>query len=109
MTAKGIQKRLAAVASAEVEATARRFFKTGPGQYGEGDRFRGIKVPVVRRIAVEFRDLPFAESRLLLASPFHEDRFTALYILAWQFKRGDEALRARIYRLYLGGARWINN
>jgi 3-methyladenine DNA glycosylase AlkD len=109
MKAGDVQKALAALASPEVEAVARRFFKTGPGEYGEGDRFRGIKVPVMRAAAKAFRALPFAEARRLLASPYHEDRMAALEILVWQFKRGDEALRERIYKLYSGGARWINN
>ncbi|HKP95246.1 MAG TPA: DNA alkylation repair protein [Fibrobacteria bacterium] len=109
MRAEAVRKRLQALGSREAEALARRFFKTGPGEYGEGDRFRGIKVPIVRRVASECRGLSFVEAKRLLASPFHEDRLAALDILAWQFKRGDEALRGRIYRLYLGGARWINN
>jgi 3-methyladenine DNA glycosylase AlkD len=109
MNAKAVMKALAAAADPEAEAGARRFFKTGPGQYGEGDLFRGIKVPVVRALTKGFRDLPFAEAKLLLASPYHEDRMAALEILMWQFKRGDDVVKERIYRLYLGGARWINN
>lgn len=109
MKAEDVQRELAALATPEVEAVARRFFKTGPGQYGEGDRFRGIKVPVTRKVAAGFRDLAFPEAKRLLASRFHEDRLAALVILSHQFKRGDEALRGKIYRLYLGGAKWINN
>ncbi|MDB5047132.1 MAG: AlkD-like family protein [Fibrobacteres bacterium] len=109
MTAEEIRKKLKALGSPEVEAIAKRFFKTGPGEYGEGDRFRGIKVPIVRGVAAEFRTLPFPEVKRLLSSPFHEDRLAALIILDWQFKRGGDAVRAGIYRLYLGGARWINN
>jgi 3-methyladenine DNA glycosylase AlkD len=109
MTAKQIQARLEALGSPEGAAQALRFFKTGPGEYGEGDRFRGIKVPLVRGVAKEFPDLAFAEAKLLLASPFHEDRLAALAILCRQFQAGDEAVRERIYRLYLGGARWVNN
>lgn len=109
MKASDLQKALAALASPEVEAGSRRFFKTGPGQYGEGDKFRGIKVPVMRGVAKEFRALPFAEVKRLLASPFHEDRLAALVILVRQFQRGDEALRERIYRLYIASARWVNN
>lgn len=109
MRAEDVQKELAALARPEIEAVMRRFFKTGPGQYGEGDRFRGLKVPTTRKVAAAFRELPFAEAKRLLKSPFHEDRLAALDILARQFKRGDEALRTRIYGLYLGGAKWINN
>lgn len=109
MKAGDVQKALAALASPEVEAGARRFFKTGPGQYGEGDEFRGIKVPVTRGVAKAFRALPLAEAKKLLASPFHEDRLAALFILIRQFGKGDEPLRERIYRLYLASARRVNN
>ncbi len=109
MKAKDIQIKLKALGSPEVKAIALRFFKTGPGDYGEGDRFHGIKVPVIRRVVGEYRDLAFPEIKRLLASPFHEDRFAALDIMARQFKRGDEATREKIYRLYIGSARWINN
>lgn len=109
MKAVDVQKALAALANPEVAAGARRYFRTGPGQYGEGDEFRGIKVPVLRGVAKEFRALPFAEAKRLLASPFHEDRLAALIILVRQFQRGDEALRERIYRLYIASARRVNN
>lgn len=104
-----VRKELSALAKPEIEAVARRFFKSGPGEYGEGDRFRGVKVPVTRNVAARYRALPFPEAKRLLASPYHEDRLAALVILAHQFKRGDETLREKIYRLYLGGAKWINN
>ena len=109
MKAEDLQRELAALATREVEAVMRRFFKTGPGQYGEGDIFRGIKVPVTRKAAAGYRALPFPEAKRLLASKYHEDRLAALVILSHQFQRGDEALRGRIARLYLGGAKWINN
>lgn len=109
MKAEDVQKELAALATPEVEAIMRRFFKTGPGQYGEGDRFRGIKVPVTRKAAAGYRALGFPEVKRLLSSKYHEDRLAALVILAYQFQRGDEALRGKIFRLYIGGAKWINN
>lgn len=109
MNAESIQKKLKALGNPEVEVIVRRFFKTGPGEYGEGDRFRGIKVPVTRKVAAEYRDLPLVEAKRLLASEFHEDRLAALVILIYQFERGDENLRQKIFRLYIGGARWINN
>lgn len=109
MKAEDLQKELAALATPEVETSMRRFFKTGPGQYGEGDHFRGIKVPVTRKAAAGYRALGFPEVKRLLASKYHEDRLAALVILAHQFQRGDEALRGKIFRLYIGGAKWINN
>ena len=85
-----------------------RFFKCGPGQYGEGDRFIGVTVPDQRRIARAFRDLPLAEADALLKSPIHEERLTALLILVDRFRR-DERVRGEIYRLYMRRLRYINN
>jgi 3-methyladenine DNA glycosylase AlkD len=87
-----------------------RFFKTGPGEYGEGDRFIGVTVPVQRTIARRFRDLPLDDADSLLQSPVHEDRLTALLILVEQFTRSrDPRQCARIFRLYMTRLRFINN
>lgn len=85
------------------------FFKTGPGQYGEGDRFLGVVVPDSRKVMKEFRDAPLTEVKRLLASPWHEDRFLALLILVDQYERGDEAHRHKVFSLYLKSTRRINN
>jgi hypothetical protein len=90
-------------------AGAMRFFKCGPGEYGEGDTFIGVTVPAQRVIARRFRDLPLKESETLLTSPIHEERNTALFILVDQFTRGDERTRGRIFRLYMRRLRFINN
>ena len=86
-----------------------RFFKTGPGEYGEGDRFRGITVPVLRKLCREYQSMPTAELVALLNSDFHEDRLLALIILVRQFERGDDGERRRIYDLYLANTSYINN
>jgi 3-methyladenine DNA glycosylase AlkD len=109
MRAENVKRELAAQGRPAAAAAMQRFFQTGPGGYGEGDRFRGLKVPAVRKLAKTFRDLPFPEAGRLLASPFHEDRLAALIILTRQFERGGEAERGRIYSLYLRGCKWINN
>ena len=88
---------------------SQRFFKTGPGEYGEGDRFLGIRVPVVRKEARKFNHLPLAEVRKVLASPWHEERLAALVILVAQFARGGESQKKAIYELYLANTRYINN
>jgi 3-methyladenine DNA glycosylase AlkD len=99
-------KRLGDPATAQV---LQRFFKTGPGQYGEGDVFVGIKVPLLRRLAKEHRGLPIDEAVTLLRSRIHEARMTALYILIHHYDAGDDAARRRIYDAYLGHTRYINN
>jgi 3-methyladenine DNA glycosylase AlkD len=86
-----------------------RFFKTGPGEYGEGDRFRGIKVPVLRKLCREYQSLPTADVVSLLKSRYHEDRGLALIILVRQFERGDDNDKKRIYDLYLANTKYINN
>jgi 3-methyladenine DNA glycosylase AlkD len=104
-----LQTRLEALGDPRVAEASRRFFKTGPGEYGEGDRFRGIRVPVLRGLAKEYQSITIPEAGRLLGSTFHEDRLLALLILVRLYSRGDEALREEIYRLYLKSARLINN
>jgi 3-methyladenine DNA glycosylase AlkD len=108
-TALHIQGRLRSFASKEKAALLMGFFKTGPGQYGEGDKFLGVMVPQTRRVVQEFRDAPLAEVVKLLRSPWHEERLCALLLLVDQFERGDDPLRKKIYTLYLKNTRYINN
>ncbi|MCB9769075.1 MAG: DNA alkylation repair protein [Candidatus Omnitrophica bacterium] len=86
-----------------------RFFKTGPGEYAEGDRFLGVRVPVTRKLAKEFKDLSISGCAELLKSEWHEERLLALLILIHHFRDGDEKQKARVYRLYLQNTRYINN
>lgn len=86
-----------------------RFFKTRPGEYGEGDRFLGLRVPQVRKVAREFRALPLTDVAALLQSEWHEVRLLALLILVDQYRRGDAKMREAIYRLYLANTKRINN
>lgn len=88
----------------------RRFFKTGPGEYAEGDRFLGVTVPVTRKVARDFRSLGLSELRSLLGSPFHEERLLALLILVDRFLRANSAKeRAGLLRFYLGRLGAVNN
>jgi len=87
----------------------RGYFKTGPGEYGEGDLFLGITMPEARSTAKRFARLPLREVCELLHSPFHEARMVALLILCHQYRRGNEELRKEIYRIYLENTRFINN
>jgi 3-methyladenine DNA glycosylase AlkD len=86
-----------------------RFFKTGPGEYGAGDRFLGVTVPGCRRVAKRARSLHASEVEKLLQSPWHEERAVALFILLAAFERGDEHERRRIYRLYRKNLDHVNN
>jgi len=103
-----LKRRLRTLAHPERAAHSQRFFKTAPGQYGHGDKFLGLTVPMMRGVVREFRDLPLADAEALLASPWHEDRLVALMILVEQYRRTPGARNA-IYRLYLARTDRINN
>lgn len=82
-----------------------RFFKTGKGQYGEGDRFMGVTVPNTRKVAKASASLSLDVVEMLLESEWHESRLCALLILIEKFRKEPE----RIVRFYLGHTKWINN
>lgn len=84
---------------------AARFFKTGKGEYGEGDFFIGVTVPNVRKVARQFRDLPFAQMATLIKSKVHEERLLALRILADRYAADPE----RTYRFYMKHLNHVNN
>jgi len=86
-----------------------RFFKTGKGEYAEGDIFLGLTVPQSRIIVKKYKDLPLADCVDLLKSPIHEERLIALLILVYQFEKGDEEIRREIYEIYLDNTNHINN
>jgi 3-methyladenine DNA glycosylase AlkD len=86
-----------------------RFFKTGKGDYGEGDIFYGIKVPVQRCIAKLFKDLSLIDLKELINSKVHEERLITAFILIDQFKRGDHKKKKVIYDFYLKNRKGINN
>jgi 3-methyladenine DNA glycosylase AlkD len=109
MHVKLIQDRLRALGNPSAAAFAARYFKTGPGEYGEGDVFLGIRVPVLRKAAAEYCALPLPGADALLRSPVHEDRLLALLVLTYKFRRADALSRRRIYDLYLRRTKHINN
>jgi len=109
MTVAAIQKELENLGDASRAANLQRFFKTGPGEYAEGDRFRGLRVPVLRGLSKKYQDLPLAEAVSLLQSGFHEDRLLALFILMRYYYRGDQAVKDKIHSLYLKNTRYVNN
>ncbi len=108
-TRMALIRELKAAGTPERAVGAARFFKTGPGEYGEGDLFLGITVPALRAIVRRYRTLELGEIERLLAAKEHECRLAALLILVAQFERGDDALRGEILELYLHNTRFINN
>ena len=109
MKAEDIRKRLLDLEDKEKAKTLQRFFKTGPGEYGEGDIFLGVMVPQLRKLSKEYGELDLGEVEALLKSSVHEERLLALLILIRKYNRGDKAEKKKIYGLYLKSTRWINN
>lgn len=110
-SAAQVQQALARVADPAAASSLQRYFKTGPGEYGEGDVFLGLRVPQVRAVVRPFTGLPLPQVRALLDSPVHEHRQAGLYILNARFARAsatrtrDEAQRGRIADFYLAAVR----
>jgi len=107
--APSIQKELRRLADNQIAEHSQRFFKTGKGQYGEGDRFLGIRVPALRKIARQYRGISIDEACRLLKSQFHEERLLALFLLVGMSNRADDEGRRAVYELYLANTRFINN
>ncbi len=85
------------------------FFKTGKGQYGEGDIFLGIPVPEQRKVAKKYRDLPLSDVQELLSSKIHEHRLTALIILVSKYEKADDSGKKEIFSFYLKNTENIDN
>ncbi|WP_174186043.1 DNA alkylation repair protein [Nocardia barduliensis] len=111
VTAADVRAALRELANPADAAHLRRFFKTGPGEYGEGEVFLGVRVPASRGVAKRFAALALDEIDELLDSDVHEDRFTALVILNARFAQAskprtfDDAARAAVVQLYLAAVR----
>jgi 3-methyladenine DNA glycosylase AlkD len=109
MTAHLIRSKLKKHANKDKAKLLQGFFKTGPGEYGEGDIFLGINVPTLRALSKEHDKISLPEMVMLLKSAIHEERLLALLLLVRAFSKGDEAVRKKIYDLYLKHTRYINN
>lgn len=101
-------KELRGYINSEKAATLPRFFKTGKGEYGEGDKFLGIVVPNIRKVAKQFKDLDLEGVKSLLHSEWHEERMLALLILVERFSKYPNE-RKNIFDFYLSSTRYINN
>ena len=98
------------MADAQKAKGLQRFFKTGPGEYAEGDLFLGVMVPQTRAVVKKYwREISIGETQELLHSKFHEERLCALLILVAKFQKADEAARKEIFDLYLANTEFINN
>lgn len=104
-----LQKEVKALYDPEKSKFLSRFFKTGQGEYGEGDVFYGLTVPQSRRIAVKYKDVPLTDVKKLLKSKVHEERLISLLILVHNFKKADEKQQKEIYDFYLVNTQYINN
>lgn len=109
MTKAKVKAALKKLTKPEKAASHSRFFKTGKGEYGEGDIFFGVTVPNQRQVAKQFRDLSRSEIAKLLDDKVHECRLTALLIMVDQFRRGDANQRRAIFDLYLQKIDRVNN
>jgi 3-methyladenine DNA glycosylase AlkD len=104
-----VQSDLQQLANPEKAQFLSRFFKTAPGQYGHGDIFLGITVPMQRAVAKNYQHLPLDEIKKLIHSPVHEHRLTGLIILAWKFEKKSQEEQKKIYDFYLSNATHVNN
>ncbi len=103
------QKTLRSLSNQRKAFVLQKFFKTGPGEYAEGDCFLGVQVPVLRALVKRSTGLPPEEIRKLIRSKFHEERLCALLILTYQYAHATSAQQEKIYNLYLASTRYINN
>ncbi|MCL1942073.1 MAG: DNA alkylation repair protein [Candidatus Azobacteroides sp.] len=109
MIASDVKIQLINIADEKKVSILQRFFKTGKGEYGEGDKFLGILVPLIRVVAKQNKEIGMTEIISLLKDPWHECRLCALLILTEKFKKAEETLRRQIYEVYLNHTTYINN
>lgn len=109
LTVRNLQNELKQLANPERAKVSAWFFKTGKGQYGEGDQFLGIPVPIQRKVAKRYVHLPLSDIQKLLASPIHEFRLVGVHTLVYQFEKADSKTQKRIYTFYSKNAKRINN
>jgi 3-methyladenine DNA glycosylase AlkD len=106
---QGLQKHLRNLGDKLIAQNSQRFFKTGKGEYGEGDVFLGIRVPVLRKLVKQYRGILIHEASQLLKSKFHEERLLSLMILVDIFGKVSEDEKQTIYNLYVENTKYINN
>ncbi|MBN2102332.1 MAG: DNA alkylation repair protein [Candidatus Aenigmarchaeota archaeon] len=109
MTLKNLRSDMKKLSNSEKAKLYSRYFKTGKGEYGEGDIFIGLTVPEQRKLSKEYKGLSLNDIQELLKSKIHEERLTGLLILVLQYKKADEKLKGKIVEMYLSNTKNINN
>ena len=104
-----LRAKLNLLSDKKVAESLQRFFKTGKGEYGEGDNFIGLKVPLQRKLAREFKDLKLDEIKILLGAPVHEERLISLFILIDRYQKAESKTKENIFNFYLRNRKGINN
>ncbi len=109
MSLEKLKADLLKVANTEKAKILSKFFKTGKGEYADGDKFLGITVPVQRKIARKYLNLSLSDIKTLLSSKYHEHRFTGLIILCSQYKKSAQNEKEKIFHFYLENLTYVNN
>ena len=109
MTANEVVKQLEALADPIKAEHSKRFFKSGPGEYAEGDIFYGITVPKQRVIAKKYKKLDLTEVQKLIENPVHEVRLTAVLLLVYKIEKADQQLKDEVAEFYLSNLEYVNN
>lgn len=109
MSYQQINDYLLNLANPEIASHSLRFFKTAPGEYGSGDKFLGIRVPVIRQAVKKFETISLPVTTKLLKSEYHEIRLFALLVLVANYSKADDHGKKKIYELYLNNTQYINN
>ncbi len=100
---------LHSLANTEIAELSQHFFKTAKGEYGYGDKFLGIRVPVIRQSVKKYKTTSLNTTESLLKSEYHEIRLFALLLLVLQFSKGSPDEKESIYSVYLNNTQYINN
>ncbi len=109
MNLREFRKRIKEKSNKQQAKSLQWFFKTGAGEYGEGDVFAGIKMPVQRKIVKEFKNLNYDDIRELVGSKIHEERMIGFLILLGKYEKGDENEKENVFKFYIRNRKGINN
>jgi 3-methyladenine DNA glycosylase AlkD len=109
MSSKQMINDILQLGNADIAEHSKRFFKTGPGEYGEGDKFVGIRVPPLRKIAKKYKFLPLVEVSHVIQSEYHEIRLAAVMLLVYRIERADNLVLEEVVDFYLKHLEYVNN